>query len=291
MIQVPGIIPPEYTESEYPVGMAGMVSVSPLRKPRTAPLVVQEGLFSEPPIVDRVAEMLPKIVVKRKSRKARCKIIADTLDISLEEAEKAYDKAIERAQAQFEYEHYLRNKEWYSWVGTPEYKEYVRLYMAEVDRRYDERMQEFYQRIDRGKEHVISVTAVNDEEILGLLDSPEIYMYTLQTPVSCAIRLTEKDLRILLARGHAKVTLGDEDTLFTAHTFYEPQPQDEEWKPHVFEAPKCAECGCELDYNQIGLSQKLGVNPYRCQKCLGVSDDYRRDLERFYKSQGCTMFI
>lgn len=61
--------------------------------------MVQEGLFSEPPIVDRVAEMLPKIVVKRKSRKARCKIIADTLDISLEEAEKAYDKAIERAQA------------------------------------------------------------------------------------------------------------------------------------------------------------------------------------------------
>jgi hypothetical protein len=85
--------------------------------------------------------------------------------------------------------------------------------------------------------------------------------------------------------------LGDEDTLFTAHKFYEPQPQDEEWKPHVFETPKCADCGTELDYNQIGLSQKLGVQPYRCQKCLGVSDDYRRDLERFYKSQGCTMFI
>ena len=87
MIQVPGITPPEYVEPHYPPGMAGMLNVTPLRKPRTAPLVLPPGPFSEPTNEEKIEEKQPTNVVKRKSRKARCKIIADTLDISLEEAE------------------------------------------------------------------------------------------------------------------------------------------------------------------------------------------------------------
>lgn len=290
MIQVPGIIPPEYTESEYPVGMAGMVSVSPLRKPRTSPPLSQGGLFGES-LVTQVRGMLPRLVLQRKTRKARCRLIATSLNVALGEAEKAYDKAVECIQARLEYEHYVKNQEWYDWIGTPEYEDYVRSYLAEIDRRCKEEDEDFSRRIDDGNEHVISITAVNDEEVLGLLDYPERYISAIQTPISSAIRLTEKDLRILLARGHARVILGDEDTLFTAHKFCEAQEDDEEWKPHVFETPKCAECGAEMDYNQIGLSRKFGVEPVKCQKCLGVPDEYRRNLEWFYKSQGCTMFI
>ena len=290
MIQVPGITPPEYTELKYPVGMDGIVGVNPLRKPRTSPPLSQGGLFGES-LVTQVQGMLPRLVLQRKTRKARCRLIVASINVALGEAEKAYDKAVECIQAQFEYEHYVKNQEWYDWIGTPEYEDYVRSYLAEIDRRCKEEDEDFRRRIDKGKEHVISIAAVNDEEVLSLLDYPERYISAIQTPISSAIRLTEKDLRILLARGHARVILGDQDTLFTAHEFYEPSDEDEEGEPYVFETPRCAECGAEMDYNQIGVSRKFGVEPVKCQKCLGVSDDYRRDLERFYKSQGCTMFI
>lgn len=130
------------------------------------------------------------------------------------------------------------------------------------------------------------------DRLLSMLDRPKFWDGIGQFPLSWAVqkmRITEKDLRIVYARKFARVALGDESTLFTAHTFYAPKPGDEPPRKE-YEPPKCSKCGKELTYNEVGLCSKLGWKDI-CQQCAGVSDEWVKDAIRYYKSTGCSLFI
>lgn len=294
MIDLATFQPPEYQEFKRPHGGKFMPAfrIDPYRHPKTTPPPpLQVGLF--PTLEERLEPELIKIMAKRRSKKARLKMISDKLDCSVKEAEKAMAAVLARLREQYEYDDYLRNKEWYAWVHTPEHREYMRLFAEDLARQRAEEQAKFDKAIAEGREHVIHIGTVDSPEVLRMLDNPSLYDNgTMSAPVSYAIRhrLTENDLRIMLARGYAKVVYGDERTLFTAHTYYQWTEADEKPRYKEYEPPVCSVCGKELTYNEVGLCSKLGWNDI-CQKCAGVSDEWVKDTIRFYKSSGCNLFI
>ena len=356
--------------------------VLPLVPPvRAATRPVQIGLFALPdtrtPLEIAVENALPEILLKFPTKRGRISRIARKFKVTKEEAEKVCKAAESRVIFRLKREHWERNKEWYAYVGTPEYLEYCRAYCAECDRRLAEDKARFDEAIANSTEHVVVVEAVKpgtnmrgselqvcaqrlgvtitDEQVhtwdtvptllsepggdlepeerderserqhalwdghlkakealveslrpatdklLSLLDNPRYWANVTcdQFPVSWGAkqtRITEKDLRIMVARKFARVILGDERTLFTAHEFYQWAEADSEGRSSRgsaadYEPPTCAVCGRELTYNEIGLCSKLGYNPPKCMDCLEYDKAEFDNIIQFYKNSGCTLFI
>lgn len=62
--------------------------------------------------------------------------------------------------------------------------------------------------------------------------------------------------------------------------------------------PRCIQCGCELSFNDIGAHKKLinrGATSFYCQRCLcekmKVPYELLQEKIKYYKEQGCTLFI
>ncbi len=244
-----------------------------------------------PSLEDQVEEQLPRLMLLRKQTKARIKAVAKRFGVELKPAATAYSKALQRYQHRMAYEHYLQNKAWYDWVGTDDYRRYVTEYMGEIDRRERERIAEFWQRIEAGEEHVVSVKVKQDLwQTLGIASYHGPWQALIDT-----LHLTETGAKLMIERGVVKVEHGNPGTLISGHRYWvgdapaarkgqactaEPVGQEKSW---------CA-CGAEIDRNMMALNRKLGYSPPRCLACLGIDEAEAKSIIWYYRESGCTLF-
>ena len=278
---------PEYEDSTDP---AIMRLVSPFHAPVRTPPARQLSLM--PTLEDQVEEELPRLL-RYAYETARIRAIMRRFEVSKAEAARAYRVAFKRYAEQQAYEHYKRNQAWYEWVGTEDHRRYVQAYMAELDRREKERSVEFDRKLAAGEEHVVKIAPIEDEEMVRLLNNPDAARLDFHGPWQAFIdrlKLTEYDARVLVARKAVAVVMGDPETLIAKHKFYRPDDRAER-EPNQEELIKCDVCGAVLDYNAVGLCNKLGQSPYRCAACMGLDEKEAQSIIRYYRSSGCTMFI
>lgn len=278
---------PEYEDSTDP---AIMRLVSPFHAPVRMPPARQLSLL--PTLEDQVEEELPRLL-RYAHETARIRAIMRRFEVSKAEAARAYRIAFKRYAEQRAYEHYKRNRAWYEWVGTEDFRRYVQAYMDELDKRERERKEEFERRLAAGEEHVVQITPIQDEEVLRLLNNPDAARLDFHGPWQAfidTVKLTEYDARILLAKKAIEIRQGDPETILSKHRFYSLADQAAR-EPDEVEPIRCDACGAVLDYNTIGLCNKLGQSPYRCVACMGLDEKEAQNIIRYYKSSGCTMFI
>ncbi|WP_422446001.1 hypothetical protein [Thermoanaerobacterium sp. DL9XJH110] len=249
---------------------------------------IQEQISLFPTIEDEIYQDMPKYLKRYSRHKTRIKNIAKKYNIDGKTAKKYYKAAYHRFVYELNYKHFMRNKEYFEWLHTPEAEEYIRQYIQECDEQTERYKKEFEQRIRDGKEHVVSLE-VEDPEVEKLLDNPFYADIIYHGPFSALIQnpgITEHDARILLARGYIKIEQGDPDTILQ----YDFPPKKDE-NPNRF---YCINCGAELDYNDIGINKKLGAKDerfYKCPRCMGLKDEEKESMVRFYRSNGCNLFI
>lgn len=281
---------PEYEEPSDPA-IARLVDPfhAPVRTPPRRQLAILPGLAA---LEDQVEEMMPRLL-RYAHETTRIRAIMRRFEIPKAKAAKAYAVAFRRYTEQRLYEHYKRNQAWYAWVGTEDHRRYVQAYVAELDRREKERSAEFDRRLAAGEEHVVQITPTKDEEVLRLLHNPDAARLDYHGPWQWFIDqllLTEYDARVLVARRAVEVVMGDPATIIMKHRFYRPEDRPKR-KPDEVEPIRCDICGAVLDYNAVGLCNKLGQRPYRCVACMGLDEKEAQSIIRHYKSSGCTMFI
>lgn len=239
-------------------------------------------------IEDEVFEMMPKLLKTHKRKTTQIKEIAKRYDLNLNEAKRIYEAAYDMFVYELNRKHYLENKEYFDWLEKPETAEFIRQYIEKCDEEYERRKKEFENRIREGKEHVVRIE-VNDSELEKLLDNPFYANIQYHGPFSALIQnpgITEHDAKILLARGHIQIEMGNPDTILQ-YDF--PPKQEENQNRYV-----CIECGAPLDYNDVGINKKLGAKHeqfFKCPKCLGITEEQEEEMIQFYRSSGCRLFI
>lgn len=247
-----------------------------------------EQLSLFPSIEDEIYQDMPKLLKQYKGTSTRIKNIAKNYGISINKAQKLYKAAFEKFVYELNRKHYLENKEYFDWLETPEAAAYIKQYIQKCDEEYERRKREFEQRIREGKEHVVRIE-VNDNELQKLLDNPFYANIQYYGPFSALIQssgLTEHDAKILWVNKHIQIEKGNPETILS----YDFPPKRTE-NHNKF---KCIICGAELDYNDIGINKKLGAKHerfFKCPKCIGITDDKKESIVRFYRSTGCNMFI
>lgn len=247
-----------------------------------------EQLSLFPSIEDEIYQDMPKLLSEYQRASTRIKSIAKKYSISINKAKKLYKVAFDKFVYELNRKHYLENKEYFDWLETPEAAAYIKQYIQKCDEEYERRINEFEERVKKGLEHVVRLE-VNDPELEKILDNPFFANVIYYGPFSTLLEgpgLTEYDARILWTRGYIQIEHGNPDTILNYN--FPPKRTD---NPDKF---RCIICGAELDYNDIGINKKLGAKHerfFKCPKCIGITDDKKESIVRFYRSTGCNMFI
>lgn len=278
---------PGYPRPPSPIQTGGVLH-GLARYPRTDPPPPKQLSLIPTPEDDIIAD-IKRLAVSLKTKKARLRGIAKKHNITVQQAERLYKSAMERLKHELEYEKYVVNKEYYDWLNTPAHQEYVRLYLAETDRRLQEQERDFRERIANGQEHVVEV--ISNPELMKYMDIPWAAEMRYHGPMTKACNwLTEHDARILWVNKALILKDGNEATLFN-HQFLTKDEIRQTPVDTVVPKEACAKCQTELDYNTVGFNRKIGMSDYQCFKCLDVDPEYAKSVIAFYKSSGCNMFI
>lgn len=255
--------------------------------PSKTPVEEQISLFST--IQDKILQQMPRLLTKYKRKSAIIKYLSKKYEIERRQARKYFEEAFQKFALKLNYEHYVKNKEYFEWVKTPEGQEYILQQIQEYDERAKKYQDDLQQNIEAGKEHIVKIV-VNDAELVKVLDNPLFARIDFQGPLSSLLKrpgITKHDMKILIARKYITILKGNPDTILN-YDFPAKRTEDN------IKRYWCTKCGAILDYNDIGLNKKLGITQeryYKCPRCLGLSHEEEESIINFYKSNGCNMFI
>jgi hypothetical protein len=248
---------------------------------------IQGTLF---PLLDEIIEPeITKLWKYGKGKGTQVRNLAKKYKTTLKEMKKAIEVAKWRLKAKVLYEEYQQFKEYFDWLYTPEYHEYVKRYIEQLNAENEKRDKEFMVQIEAGTEHVVAIDWL-DNKLNEILDYSVAHYEACQSPMSYLAKImTRKDFDILNERGLIKVVLGKPETLGN----YEFAAKGEKHVAQEYIVHQCIVCSESLEPNMIGLNKKLGAKDeghYKCYQCLGISDEEANNLIEYYKSTGCTMF-
>ena len=253
------------------------------------PMPRQLSLF--PTLEEQIIVELPNLPKRGKHQSTRIKWLAKKFEIPIPLAKRKYKVAMSILRAQVLYEEYCRFKDYFDWKETPEFHQYCKAYLAELEAKRAEELRIFNEKIARGEEHVVWIGEL-DHELNDILDNHIDCYQRGQCPASfLAKRMTRHDFEVLNSRGLIEVLRGDPATL-KDHPYLESKPQPKEEPVSAPNVYYC-QCGEILDYNIIGLNKKLGAYndaDFKCLRCLEMTEEEAHNIINYYKSSGCTLF-
>lgn len=253
------------------------------------PLIRQLTLF--PTLEEQFLNELPDILKRGTYKITQIKWLAKKYNVPILAAKKAYKNAMRFERDRVLYEDYCRFKDYFDWKETPDYLQYCKNNIAELDAQLAKKIEIIDIKINNGEEHIVLIDELSDS-LNDELDRHIDAYQRCQSPVSwLAERMTRHDFDVLNSRGLIEIIEGNPDTLAN-HPFLDIW-EDEENQPTIPVIYKC-QCGTILDFNIVGLNKKLGAiseADYKCLNCLEMTEKKAQDLISFYKNSGCNLFV